>query len=64
MPIKQFKRILEYITDPEEIFHYYQKDVDIVVDGGMGKNEPSTIIDYTGKEAFLIREGLGEVDVI
>lgn len=60
--IKNDDDILEYITDPEEIFYYYQDLVDIVIDGGPGKNEPSTIIDFTGKEPILVREGLGEVD--
>ena len=39
-------------------------DVDIVIDGGFGLNEPSTIIDYTGKQAHLLRQGLGEIDLI
>ena len=62
--IKNDDEILEYITDPEEIFHNYQNDVDIVIDGGMGDNEPSTIIEYTGREAFLVREGKGLIDLI
>ena len=62
--IKNDDEVLEYITDPEEINHYFQDDVDIVIDGGAGMNIPSTIIEYTGKEPFLIREGLGPIDVI
>ena len=56
--------ILEYITDPELIHEKYENKVDIVIDGGFGKNEASTIIDCTGNEAEVIREGIGSLDVI
>jgi len=56
--------ILEYITDPELINEKYENRVDIVIDGGYGKNEASTIIDCTGNEAEVIREGIGSLDVI
>lgn len=62
--IKNDDEILEYITDPEEISYHYNDIVDIIIDGGAGLNEPSTIIDYTSKQAFLVRQGLGPVDVI
>lgn len=58
--IKNEDTVLEYITDPEEIYEIYEKQVDIVIDGGAGGNIPSTIIDYTGKDPVLVREGLGE----
>jgi len=51
--------ILEYSTDPELIHEKYQNIVDIVVDGGFGDNKPSTIIDCTGDEPFVVREGKG-----
>lgn len=50
----------EYITDPELIHEHYGKLVDIVVDGGYGNNVPSTVIDCTGDEITLLRQGLGE----
>ncbi|MBL0308456.1 MAG: threonylcarbamoyl-AMP synthase [Bacteroidetes bacterium] len=58
--IKNEDTVLEYITDPNDIYEIYEKQVDIVIDGGTGGNIPSTIIDYTGKEPVLVREGLGE----
>ena len=58
--IKNDDSILEYITDPQEIYELYDGQVDIVIDGGPGGNVASTIIDYTGDEATLIREGKGE----
>lgn len=54
--------ILEYSTDPELIHERYQDLVDLVIDGGHGDNTPSTIIDCTGEEILMIREGKGEVD--
>lgn len=51
--------IIEYTTDAEMIFDKYKNIVDIVVDGGPGDNRPSTIIDCTGDEPLIIREGKG-----
>ena len=57
--IKNEDTVLEYITDPDDIYEAYQNLVDIVIDGGPGGNIPSTIIDYTGPEPLLVREGAG-----
>lgn len=51
--------IIEYPTDPYEIHEQYEHLVDLVIDGGFGGNIPSTIVDCTGDEPELIREGLG-----
>ncbi len=61
--IKNQDTVLEYITDPEEIYYEYQNIVDIVIDGGPGGNVPSTILDCTGSEIVVVREGAGEVPV-
>lgn len=53
--------ILEYLTDPELIYEKYAALVDIVIDGGAGGNTPSTILDCTGDEIEIIREGKGEI---
>ncbi len=53
--------VIEYTTDPELIFEKYRDKVDIVIDGGFGKNEASTVIDCTGDEPLVIREGLGQI---
>ncbi len=52
---------LEYVTDPELIEEKYGNLVDLVIDGGYGGLEPSTIIDFTGDEAEIIRQGAGEL---
>lgn len=51
--------IIEYTTDPELIYEKYNKLVDIVIDGGYGDNEPSTVVDCTTSEPLIIREGKG-----
>ena len=55
--------VLEYTTDPELIFEKWQGLVDIVIDGGYGDNEPSTVIDLT-EEPAIIREGKGSLDIL
>ncbi len=54
--------IVEYTTDPELIHERYEDLVDLVIDGGHGDNEPSTIIDCTGDEMVVVREGKGEIE--
>jgi len=54
--------IMEYATDPEMIHEKYKDLVDLVVDGGYGGLIPSTILDCTGGEPVVLREGLGELD--
>ena len=56
--------VLEYSTDPELIFEKWQNVVDLVIDGGYGDNIPSTIIDLSGYEPEVVREGKGSLDVI
>lgn len=53
--------IIEYTTDPELIYEKYNRIVDMVVDGGYGDNEASTVVDCTGDEPVVIRQGKGEL---
>ncbi|MDF0717365.1 L-threonylcarbamoyladenylate synthase [Muricauda sp. 334s03] len=55
--------ILEYTTDPELIYEKWQNLVDIVIDGGYGDNVASTVIDLSGDEPELIREGKGSLEI-
>ena len=57
--VKHADDVVEYYTDPRDIHEVYGKRVDAVIDGGIGGNEASTIIDCTGEEAVLEREGAG-----
>ena len=56
--------LLEYTTDPELIFEKWQNIVDLVIDGGYGDNFASTVIDLSGHEPVVIREGKGSLDVL
>ena len=60
--IKDDEDFLEYYTDPSEIYDAYGKLVDLVIDGGWGNQMPSTIVNCTGSEPEIIRQGLGELD--
>jgi tRNA threonylcarbamoyl adenosine modification protein (Sua5/YciO/YrdC/YwlC family) len=51
--------IVKFPTDPYEIFNHYEDKVDMVIDGGYGHNEESTVIDCTSEEPQLIRQGAG-----
>ena len=53
--------IIEYTTDPELIHEKYNHAVDVVINGGFGNNEASTIVDLTGDEPEIIRKGIGEI---
>ncbi len=55
--------VLEYTTDPELILEKWGDKVDLVIDGGYGDNEPSTIIDLSGDEPVIIREGKGSLEI-
>lgn len=52
--------MVEEYTDPEVMKENFSHEVDIIVDGGIGGMIPSTIIDCTGDEPVLVRQGLGE----
>lgn len=55
--------VIEYTTDPELIYEKYRDLVDIVIDGGFGGNMASTILDCTGDDIEVVREGLGPVNI-
>lgn len=55
--------LLEYTTDPELIFEKWQNKVDLIIDGGYGDNQASTIIDLSGNEPEVLREGKGSLDI-
>lgn len=54
--------IVEYITDPEQIYEIFEHQVDLVIDGGIGNNEPSTVVDCTQDELEIVRQGIGELE--
>lgn len=57
--IKDDDKIKAYTTDPEEMYEDVKHKVDMVIDGGVGGNVPSTVVDFTQSEPVIIRQGLG-----
>lgn len=56
--------LIEYTTDPELIFEKWSHLVDVVIDSGYGDNNASTVIDLTGDEPEVLREGKGSLDIL
>lgn len=55
--------VIEYTTDPELIYEKYRDFAEIVINGGYGSNEASTIVDCTSEEPEIIRQGLGILEL-
>jgi tRNA threonylcarbamoyl adenosine modification protein (Sua5/YciO/YrdC/YwlC family) len=60
--IKDDDEVIEYTTDPELIYEKYREQVDALIDGGYMNNVATTIVDCTGDEALIIRQGIGNLD--
>ncbi|MDE7123251.1 MAG: Sua5/YciO/YrdC/YwlC family protein, partial [Alistipes sp.] len=52
----------EYVTDPELIHERFGREAEIIVDGGPGGTEPTTVVDLTQGEAEIVRQGRGVLD--
>ena len=59
--VKDDDEVVEYTTDPELIDERYAREVALVIDGGIGDNVPTTVVDLTGDEPEILREGKGEL---
>ena len=55
--------ILDYFIDPYEIYERYDSKVDMIIDGGYGSLEASTVVKCTDGHHELIRQGVGEIDL-
>lgn len=53
-----------YYTDPHEIAETYNHDIDLILDAGVMFNSPSTVVDFSGPDPQIIREGSGDVDAL
>lgn len=56
--------VIEYTTDPDLIYERYEGQIDLLVDGGFGDNEASTVLDCTGDEIEILREGKGDLSIL
>ena len=54
--------ILEYTTDPELIYEKYKDSVDMVIAGGYGNNEASTVVDCSEGGFDVLRQGIGVLE--
>jgi tRNA threonylcarbamoyl adenosine modification protein (Sua5/YciO/YrdC/YwlC family) len=52
------------LSDPDEVMDHFGRFVDIVVDGGPTSDVPSTVLEVTDEEVFVLREGSGPIDGI
>ena len=52
------------LGDPDEIRQRLENDVDLVIDGGIMSNQPSTVIDWHEKRLRVLRDGAGRVDFL
>lgn len=57
--VRDEDEVIEYSTDPELIHEKFNHIADIVIDGGYGDNEPSTVVDCTGDSYEIVRQGKG-----
>ena len=62
--LKDSDKIVEYTTDPEDIYDIWKHKVARVIDGGYGGNVASTVVDATGATPEIVREGKGDVSLI
>jgi tRNA threonylcarbamoyl adenosine modification protein (Sua5/YciO/YrdC/YwlC family) len=53
--------ILEYTTDPYQIFERFENELNMVIDGGYGNHTASTIVEVNQGEMEIIRQGVGEL---
>lgn len=61
--IRDEDEIIEYTTDPELILEKWDNLVDVVIDGGYGDNEASTVIDLSEGDPIIVREGKGSLEI-
>ncbi len=62
--IRDDDELVEYGTDPELIHEKFEDLVDLVIDGGYGDNEPSTVVDFTNGTFEILRQGKGMLEDI
>ncbi len=61
--IRDEDEVIEYSTDPELIYEKFKGLVDVVIDGGFGKNIPSTVVDCQQGFCEVLRQGAGDIEV-
>ena len=54
----------ELLNDPETIYHLYENQIDVMLDGGYSLLELSTVLDLTNEQPVVVREGAGDLQTI
>jgi tRNA threonylcarbamoyl adenosine modification protein (Sua5/YciO/YrdC/YwlC family) len=54
----------EPLNDPEEIRERYEKLIAGVIDAGACSREPTTVVDCTGDDIEVVRQGLGDIALL
>ena len=57
-------KIIDYTTDPDEIFENWESKIDLMMDCGFGGNIPSTIVNLCEVEVKIERKGKGDMSLI
>lgn len=55
--------IKDYFIDPDQIYERFDKRVDLIIDGGAGNLEASTVVDFTSGQPEIIRQGIGDLEL-
>ncbi|MEK7511534.1 MAG: Sua5/YciO/YrdC/YwlC family protein, partial [Patescibacteria group bacterium] len=53
-----------HFSDPLQIEREFGEQVDLIIDAGILKNEPSSVVDLSGDAPVVIREGKGDVSFL
>ena len=56
--------LVDYYTDPENLYQHYNETVDAVIDGGYGNVIPTTVLNCIDDEIEIVREGLGSLEIL
>jgi len=59
--VEDEEEAISYMTDPFLIEEAFQNQADVLIDGGYGLDQPSTVVDLTGDEPEILRQGVGEL---
>jgi tRNA threonylcarbamoyl adenosine modification protein (Sua5/YciO/YrdC/YwlC family) len=54
---------VDLYNDPETFYDLWESKVDIIIDGGLGNIMPSTIVNFIGGTAEIVRKGAGEIEI-
>lgn len=56
-------QIMDYFADPYAIYEHYDDTIELIIDGGYGNLDASTVIDCTSGAPVIIRQGIGQLDL-